>query len=170
LATGDTLVLDKKQIAKRIERELLKIGFEPVLIEWFGSSGRPIIRLRIDWVTLGSSNMGVTIEDCAKASRYLEECLEQEEVLPENYVLEVSSPGVERPLVRPKDWERFVGEPVVVQTHSQSEWKKSRFEGRLLKVGGGIDSSQSAEILLKDGTMLNVQLCDVEKANIMYEW
>lgn len=77
---------------------------------------------------------------------------------------------MERPLVRPKDWERFVGEPVLVQTHSQSEWKRSRFEGRLLKFDGGIDSSQSAQILLKDGTMLNVQLCDVEKANIMYEW
>ena len=90
--------------------------------------------------------------------------------MPETYVLEVSSPGVERPLVRPKDWKRFVGESVMVQTYARNEGERSRFEGQLLGFKSELNNSQSAQILLKDGTELDVQLSDVKKATLLYEW
>jgi|TARA_B110000116_G_scaffold269482_1_gene285550 ribosome maturation factor RimP len=170
LRIGDALVLDKKRVELGIEEGLLDIGFEPVVIEWTGSLNRPIIRLRIDSLELDPSNSGVTIDDCARASRYLENRLEEKEMMPETYVLEVSSPGVERPLVRPKDWKRFVGESVMVQTYARNEGERSRFEGQLLGFKSELNNSQSAQILLKDGTELDVQLSDVKKATLLYEW
>lgn len=170
MGTGDALFLDRKLVELGIEEGLLEIGFEPVVIEWTGSLNRPIIRLRIDSLEIGPSDSSVTIDDCARASRYLEDWLEDKKMLPETYVLEVSSPGVERPLVRPKDWERFVGESVMVQTYTRDVGERSRFEGQLLGFKNELKDSQSAQILLKDGTELNVRLCDVKKATLLYEW
>jgi len=165
---GDDLSLDKKQIEDSMHKELQQIGFEPVVIQWAGTQKRPIIRLRID--TLGQrSSAGVTIADCTRASRHLEEKLEQEQMLPETYVLEVSSPGVNRPLVKLGDWERFVGESVAVQTQT-GEGQRSRYEGKLLRVNTEKEGSQSAELQLEDGTELRLELCAVKKANLLYEW
>ena len=172
LENGDAEVLDKQHIETLIEKELVELGYEPVIIQWAGSSHRPIIRLRIDNIQGEASNLGVTVADCARASRHLEDWLEQEEVFPETYVLEVSSPGVNRPLVKPSDWERFVGQSVVVQTNTkiQVQGEKSHFEGKLLGVDGKEDSSPSAQMQLKDGTKLKFELSKVKKANLLYDW
>ena len=164
--------MDKQHIEAVIEKELIELGYEPVIIQWAGSSNRPIIRLRIDNIQREAPNLGVTVADCARASRHLEGWLEQEEVFPEKYVLEVSSPGVNRPLVKASDWERFVGQSVVVQTNArtQLQGEKSQFEGKLLGVDGREDGSPRAHMQLKDGTKLKFELSEVKKANLLYDW
>ncbi len=71
--------MDKQHIETVIEKVLIELGYEAVIIQWAGSSHRPIIRLRIDNIQGEASNLGVTVTDCARASRHLEDWLEQEE-------------------------------------------------------------------------------------------
>ena len=88
----------------------------------------------------------VTVDDCARVSRALEGWLDEHDEIPERYVLEVSSPGIERPLTRPRDWERFVGEPVVVEGFGVLAERSSRLEGGAVGVGlgAGTDGSTPA--------------------------
>ena len=162
--------MDKQHIEEGIEKGLMEIGFEPVMIQWAGSPNRPIIRLRMDTVQEETSESGVTVEDCARASRYLEGWLDQEDILPEKYVLEVSSPGVNRPLIKLSDWERFVGQSVMIQTHRGTGGEKSQFEGKLVGADSTAEHSPSVQLLLNDGEKLKLQLSDVKKANLLYDW
>ena len=103
----------RPKIKREAEDRLLDLGIDLVSMDWAGSRNRPVIRLRIERSPMGDPP--VTVDDCARVSRALESWLDEHDEIPERYVLEVSSPGIERPLTRPRDWERFVGEPVVVE-------------------------------------------------------
>ena len=76
-----------------------------------GTSGRPLVQVRIDWPALDPPRR-VSVDDCARASRTLETWLDAEHLLGERYVLEVSSPGMERALRWHRHWVRFVGREV----------------------------------------------------------
>ena len=76
-----------------------------------GSKSRPILRIRVD-VPGSEPGAGVSVDDCARVSRAVEEYLDEASDVAERYVLEVSSPGVERPLVRAADFSRFAGQEI----------------------------------------------------------
>src|SRR5256884_6669394 len=76
-----------------------------------GTSQRPLVHVRSGWPPDGASR-GVTVADCATASRLLETWLDADGALGRRYVLEVSSPGLERPLRWHRHWVRFVGREV----------------------------------------------------------
>jgi ribosome maturation factor RimP len=76
-----------------------------------GTPGRPLVQVRIDWPAQDPPRR-VTVDDCALASRTLETWLDAEHTLGDRYVLEVSSPGMERPLRWHRHWVRFVGQEV----------------------------------------------------------
>ena len=102
------------------------MGLELVLARAPLAGGRPVIRLFID--RLGSS--GVSLDDCAAVSRALEAALEAEDgPEPEGYVLEVSSPGLDRPLLKPEDCRRFLGRLARLKLR-RSEGQRV-FKGRL---------------------------------------
>ena len=88
-----------------VESELDAIGLDLVEMRRGGSRARPTLEVRIDRRDGGK----VTVDDCAAASRALEARLDAAPVIGERYVLEVSSPGVERPLRTAADWRRFAG-------------------------------------------------------------
>ena len=94
------------------EARLARIGFELVQLEWAGHARRPVIRLRVEHE---ASDRVVSLDDCATVSRHMESWLDREATLPDHYVLEVSSPGLERPLTRDKDFRRFRGRRVVLK-------------------------------------------------------
>ena len=73
----------------------------------------------------------------------MEGWLDEHDEIPERYVLEVSSPGVERPLTRPRDWERFVGEPVAVEGFGVLAERSSRLEAEPVGVGLGAGTDGS---------------------------
>ena len=102
--------MDRLEIEAEIEATLVGLGYELVTVDWGGSKRRPLLRIRVDRPE-EAPEVGITVDDCARVSRALEEHLEGKEAVPERYVLEVSSPGVDRPLVRPRDWQRFAGSP-----------------------------------------------------------
>ena len=86
-----------------LEPGVRALGFELVDSELAGRGRNAVLRVYID------GPHGVTVDDCAEVSRQLSAILDVEDPFPERYVLEVSSPGLDRPLVRREDFERFVG-------------------------------------------------------------
>lgn len=116
-------------ITERLE-ELLKpsintLGYEMVAIELVGSSGGEILRIYID------QESGITVEDCARVSRQVSAILEVEDPASSALTLEVSSPGLDRPLVKPDDFERFVGERIRVRIYEAILGRKN-FTGTLV--------------------------------------
>ena len=97
-----------------IRDHLAGLGFELVDLRRTGTLQRPILQVRVDRPD-SRPGQGVTAEDCAGISRSLERFLESRAMVGPRYVLEVSSPGLERPLRWPEHWRRFLGERVRVR-------------------------------------------------------
>jgi ribosome maturation factor RimP len=91
-----------------IRNHVTGLGFELVDLRRTGTLQRPILQVRVDRPD-SRPGQGVTADDCAAISRSLERFLESSAMVGPRYVLEVSSPGFERPLRWPEHWRRFVG-------------------------------------------------------------
>ena len=105
---------DLSQLTSEIRRRVDELGFEVVDVRRHGSKARPVLETRID--RPGSlPGHGVTSQDCAVVSRGLERWLDETQLLGLNYTLEVSSPGIERPIRWPEHWRRFRGQEVHVR-------------------------------------------------------
>jgi ribosome maturation factor RimP len=113
---------------------------------------------------------GVTVDQCAYVSRELEPWLDEHPEVPGRYVLEVSSPGVDRPLTRPRDWERFKGNPVMVKGRDLPGGRGNRLEGDLQ----GLERDERGEavvaLLLEDGERVLIPLDRIQKAHLVYRW
>lgn len=96
------------ELEELIVPELDALGFECVKLEVVGSSRNPLVRLYID------KPGGVTVRDCSLASRTIAILLEEKDPFPGRYLLEVSSPGNNRPLVTQEHFQRFVGKTAKV--------------------------------------------------------
>jgi ribosome maturation factor RimP len=104
---SDTLV-------EAVRARLEDLGLDLADIRLGGTPNRPLVQVRIDWPP-GDPERRVTVEDCARASRALEAWLDQGGPLGPRYQLEVSSPGMDRPLRWHRHWVRFVGRDVSVK-------------------------------------------------------
>lgn len=114
-------------------------GFELVDVEQAAHAGHRIIRVSID------KPGGVTVGDCASFSRHLSDCLDMNQTVPGRYQLEVSSPGIERPIRRLETVERFAGQRVTLSTHEPRDGRRN-YEGVLLGPRG-----QEAGVRTDDG-------------------
>jgi ribosome maturation factor RimP len=161
------------RVVPEIERELTDriegLGYELVEVHWGGSGQRPQLKLRIDRPDSGPGT-GVTVDECAKVSRALEPWLDEHEALSRRYVLEVSSPGVERPLVRRRDFERFRGERVAVAGKEVLAGLATRLEGELLGLDGEGAGSEAVRLRLRDGREVSIPRAEIRKANLLFEW
>lgn len=158
----------RTDLEQAIRERVEALGYELVELERVGSKARPILRVRIDLPGAGQDE-GVTVGDCARISRALEEDLDQTTDLSQRYVLEVSSPGVERPLIRPADFERFAGREVVVKTTTPLVDGSKRIEGELL----GLDVHDGAErvrVRRTDGSEIDIPRADVARAHLIFRW
>jgi ribosome maturation factor RimP len=137
-----------------IAPELKTLGFEIVKLEIVGSTRSPIVRLYIDRPT------GVSIKDCAMVNRTIGMLLDQKDPFPGRYLLEVSSPGSDRPLTREEHYVRFTGYPARVQCVNTEAGKKT--------YTGSIRSCINGMLVLdtEDGQQL-IRLEDVVKANLV---
>jgi ribosome maturation factor RimP len=152
-----------------LESRVEALGFELVDLERAGDARRPILRLRIDRPD-STEESGVTLDDCVRVSRELEPYLDTEAALSPSYVLEVSSPGVERPLVRPRDWRRFAGREVVIKGRGTLAGRSSRLQGTLLGLAGEGDQEEQVELRLAEGDAVRFPLAEVKAANLVYRW
>ena len=157
------------EIESEMEGRVADLGYELVEVVWGGSGQRPLLKLRIDRSDSGPGS-GVTVNDCAAVSRGLEAWLDAHEALSRRYVLEVSSPGLDRPLVRQRDFERFRGERVAVTGHRVLLGRSKRLEGELVGLQG--EGSESEVVLLRmaDGEEVDVPRSDIRRVNLLFEW
>ena len=140
-----------------VSAELGAAGFDLVEIRAAGSKGQPLFEIRIE----RRDGQSVTVDDCAKVSRALEARLDESGLMPERYVLEVSSPG-DRPLRTPAEWRRFVGRWVSVLAPEHG----GRFEARLLGVDG--EAGSEAVTLEWDKKKRVVPIAAVKQARLAF--
>lgn len=136
-----------------IEPHLLEQGFELVELEFVAQGGRGILRLYVDRAG------GVTIDDCVAVSQLLGPILDAAEIFSDSYVLEVSSPGFDRPVRKKADFERFAGERIVVRAVMPVQGRR-KFKG-VLK--GFADGAVRVEC---DGVEYVIALKNIQRANL----
>lgn len=141
-----------------IEPAVQDLGYALIFVDVTGSGGRRILRLYID------RSEGIGLEDCASVSRQVSPMLDVEDALDGPFVLEVSSPGLERPLVRPTDFERHQGARVKLQTGKAIEGRR-RFSGTLR---GWEDDVVVLED--EDGTEVRIPYTSLKRANIVHRF
>lgn len=157
-------------VLEELEERLKGMGFELVEAGWVGSARRPILRIRMDLPDSVPGEGGVSVDQCAEVSRALEPWLEQHPDVPERYVLEVSSPGVERPLTRARDWERFRGQQAAVKSKSLSGVPGNRVEGEILGVERAEGEQAKAVLRLPSGERVVIPLGEIQKAHLLFRW
>ncbi len=158
---------DRLALRAELEAQLRRLGFEIVQIEWAGHSRRPIIRLRIEHA---DPALPLTLDDCARASRSLEPWLDRQESLSDHYLLEVSSPGLERPLTRDRDFDRFRGRRVAVQGSSALHGEATRIEGELLGLEAAADGTPTVALRLSAGEELRLPRERITGARLVPDW
>lgn len=114
-----------KRIENLIEDPLAARGYVPVRVQISGAR-RKVLQIMIERV----DEVAINVDDCSKVSRLVSVLLDVQDPLQEAYTLEVSSPGLERPLVKPQDFQRFCNHDVFVSTHQPVQGRK-RFQGCL---------------------------------------
>jgi ribosome maturation factor RimP len=158
----------EQSLTEAIEERIAGLGFELVELERAGSKARPVLRVRADRVDAAEGET-ITVDDCARISRHLEEYLDALPTLPATYVLEVSSPGVERPLVRPRDFDRFVGREVAIRGYAPLAGRGRRLEGELLGLAEGSGGAM-VRLRLKDGEEIEVARDEIARAHLVFRW
>lgn len=118
-----------------IEPTVDRLGYDLVAIEWTGGNSRSIVRVSIDRpssVTGEDGETGVTARSCARVSRAIEPLLDAADPIKGSYTLEVSSPGIERPVQRLSDFVRFAGYNIRLRLESGPP--RRRYAGRIVGV------------------------------------
>ncbi len=135
---------DRKMYEQRTERLLQPLvdaeGFELVDVEYVREAGNWYLRAYID------KPGGITIDDCEVISRALSDLLDEEDFIDDSYILEVSSPGLGRPLKKDKDYERAMGERIELRLYRPVDGVKE-FTGVLKEYDG-----EQVTIVPDDGT------------------
>lgn len=152
--------MDAKKVAGRafeiVSPVVEELGYSLVDCKYANEGGRWILRLYVE-KTDGSISVG----DCGLISRAVDDVLDVEGAIPGRYFLEVSSPGLDRPLKKLTDFERYSGQKVKLKTKGPLNGR-SNFKGILTKVDG-------QEILMSvDGVEYRIPIDAISKANIDY--
>jgi ribosome maturation factor RimP len=124
------LPIDTNQIAQIIEPSLDAMGYRLVRVAVLGAG-----RMTLQIMAERRDDAAMTVEDCADISRSVSALLDVADPIASAYTLEVSSPGIDRPLVRPEDYDRFAGFEAKIEL-SQPLSGRKRFRGRLLGCAG----------------------------------
>lgn len=119
----------QNRIEAIIGEPLTARGYSVVRVQLVGSN-RKVLQVMIERL----DGAAVTVDDCSSVSRLVSVLMDVQEPIKDSYILEVSSPGLERPLVKSADYQRFCGQNVVVTTCQPVNGRK-RFQGRLTSSG-----------------------------------
>jgi len=144
-------------IGRLIEPVIASLGYELLGVEYLPQGRHSLLRVYID------SEAGIGLEDCATVSRQISAVLDVEDPIHGQYNLEVSSPGVERPLFKPQHFERVLGEKIRVRLAVPRDGRR-KYKGILVESGGGHITLHD-----EDGEDYRIALADIEKANVVFE-
>ena len=159
---GETPVVD--QVRRLVEPVLARDGYDLVEVEWGREGPRWVLRLFVDRAG------GVGIDDCQAVSRIVEPILDVEDVIEPAYDLEVSSPGVDRPLRKPADFDRFSGQRAHVRTYGPLDATAPGSTHRKNWTGvlkGFRDGAVEIEV---DGALHRIPHDQIAKAHLEYDF
>ena len=152
----------KSEICKKLEEFLTpvldRINYELVYIEYLKSRKDWILRLYID------KPGGITLKDCEKVSKLVDEKLDELNLIETHYLLEVCSPGLDRPLIKDRDFVRFQGKKIKVKTLEAIDNRKN-FTGILKSFKDGV---LHLELIDKEEVFI-IEKVKIKKANLIIE-
>jgi ribosome maturation factor RimP len=150
------------QLTAEIRRRVSDLGYELVDLRKRGAGSRIGLQLRIDHPE-AEPGEGITVGQCAEVSRALERWLDEDQVLGPRYVLEVSSPGIERPVRWREHWERFRGREVNVRVE-----ERGRFRATIV----GVQPNNDVVVLAPTGepNTVEVPLDRIRDATLVVDW
>jgi len=140
-----------------IEPTLQAMGYALVRVALVGGAGRPTLQVMAE----RNDGAGMSVDDCAAISEAISAVLDVEDPISSAYTLEVSSPGIDRPLVKKADYERFAGFEAKLETAQPVDGRK-RFRGRLL--GAATDA---VRMKLDTGEEVELPLDRIAKAKLV---
>jgi ribosome maturation factor RimP len=149
-----------------VASEIKPLGLELFELKLGGSRGRPVLDVRVE----REDGEKVSVDTCAAASRAIETKLDSQDFGGRRYVLEVSSPGIERPLRNAKDWKRFVGRAAVVTTNVAGDPAGRRTDEVEI---AGVEGDAGHEVVTvrnERGEERRFPLAAVEKARLAFHW
>ena len=164
--------MDTQALAQRFTEVLADLGLECIGVEFTPSHGQSTLRVYLDLSEQRRAEQGsddaagrreIGIEDCETASRELSALLDVEDPVPGHYVLEVSSPGLDRPLFTAAQFAKAVGQEVKLLLKSSLEGRR-RLRGRLLAVAG------ERLTLEAEGKTFEFEHALVESARVVPDW
>ncbi len=152
----------EQRVAEIAEKLIASLGMELVEIESRREGRSEVLCLYVD------KPGGVNLDDCADVSRELSLILDVEDVVPGRYLLEVSSPGLNRPLKKEADYHRYIGRLAKIRTRLPTPDDKGNmrktFLGELLGLEDGV-----VRMKLKEGQTASLPLTGIAKANLEFE-
>ncbi len=150
----------KKDYESRTEALVMPIleekGFELVDVEWVKEGANWYLRAYID------KENGITVDDCEVVSRALSDLLDEEDYISENYILEVSSPGLDRPLKKEKDFARSIGKDVEVKLFKAIN-KEKEFVGVLKDY-----DEDTVTLEMEDGSGMTFKRSDIARIRLAF--
>lgn len=150
--------MTNEELSQLLEPAITDLGLELVGIEFSPNAGGSLLRVYID-----EAERGVTIDDCERASREISALLDVNDPVAGRYTLEVSSPGLERPLFTLVHFERFMGEQVKLAVNLPVDGRR-RFQGRI----AGVDGDRVT--IEQDGKPIAIAHANVAKARLVPDY
>lgn len=144
-----------RKIEEMVEPALEGMGYELVRVRMSGTA-RPTLQIMAD----RADGAGMTVDDCAEISHVVSALLDVEDPIHGAYSLEVSSPGIDRPLTRPKDFKRYEGFEAKIELRHAADGQR-RFRGRIESFENGL-----LRLAMKDGEMA-VPFEDIQHARLV---
>ncbi|MDG6773090.1 ribosome maturation factor RimP [Thiomicrorhabdus sp. ZW0627] len=149
------MILEKK-LEELLKPTIETMGFELWAVEYMPAGRHSTLRVFVD------KESGITVDDCADISRQLSAVLDVEDPITNAYMLEVSSPGLDRPLIKPEHFKRYEGKQVRLRTVSSVLGRK-KFTGPMTRV---TDEGIEVEV---DGELFEIPFDMIDKANLVVE-
>ena len=144
----------QERLLEVLEPAVVGLGYELVHVELVGIGEGRVLRVYID------AEDGIDVDDCEKVSRDVSALLDVEDIVRGRYNLEVSSPGLDRPLVKPSHFQRFAGEEVKMKLAVPRDGRRS-YKARI------VEANDEAVSLDTDEGIISVAYADIEKARLV---
>lgn len=145
------------QIRQLVKEVVEDEGYELIHVEFASGGSAPVLRIYAD------RPGGITVSECAELNRRIGVFLDVEDTIPGRYVLEVSSPGIERPLFSERDYERFKGQEIRLTTTEKIENRRN-FKGTIEEFRSGVLT------LRCDKDVYEIPLRVIRKSNLVYHF
>ncbi len=145
-----------ERVTKLLEPVVEDMGYELVGVEYLPGGGRAVLRIFIDQET------GIEVDDCARVSHQVSGVLDVEDPISGEYVLEVSSPGLDRPLFKESDYQRFAGETIQLRLRGLVNGRR-KHHGQLIGLADG------QVVIDEQGERVMVPLSEVDRAHVELE-